>query len=692
MTTTPNGHAGLLTSFIDHFTRAIRQEMDAMRERMGSFEAELADGRRVEPASGQVETLACYHLVAADRRLVPGLECSLRSPGGEYLVRVEEATGALVTLSCQRGLEHPPEQATLVFYPWYLYERLLAVLTEINEQEFYVDRGLTLFGKIQPAKVPGPALRDHRALNDSQRAAVQLCVDADLAFVWGPPGTGKTTTLAHIVDELAAHGRRLLVLATTNAAVDQALATIVREPGMAEPIERGRVVRLGRSDAPTFGTGLHEVVDRLHAAHRGRLDRLLARRPVLDAAHAACRKALEALSATREPCQLALFGGHADQDQPVELTGIFTPPRHRGLARLAPADLARVVRQRLRRLERVDSLAAARVSECRTFLQGKERAVIEDAGVVLATLTNAYFSPLLNGQRFDVVIVEEASMAVLPALFYAACLGRAKTVMVGDPCQLPSIVQSDADYVRQVMGRNIFEVTVPEPLRSPFVALLDVQYRMHPVIGALVSDTFYQGKLGHSPEMEECETIAGYAPFAGAPLVVLDLAGQSRCSKSAKGASRLNETNARISAELARQAIRSGAQSVAIITPYVAQVQAIRSILKGEAAAGGRIECSTVHRFQGRERDVIILDTVDAEPMAPGVLLNERGESSSAARLINVAISRARGKLVLVADVEYFQRRAPGGVMNRVITRACRTGRRESAKPGRPGPQPAAWR
>ena len=70
-------------------------------------------------------------------------------------------------------------------------------------------------------------------------------------------------------------------------------------------------------------------------------------------------------------------------------------------------------------------------------------AVLKKAGFevrVAASVQEALLE--INTQRFDALIVEEASMAVLPALFYAACLGRRKTVMVGDPCQLPAIVQS----------------------------------------------------------------------------------------------------------------------------------------------------------------------------------------------------------------------------------------------------------
>ena len=77
----------------------------------------------------------------------------------------------------------------------------------------------------------------------------------------------------------------------------------------------------------------------------------------------------------------------------------------------------------------------------------------------------------------------------------------------------------------------------------------------------------------------------------------------------------------------------------------------------------------------------MILDTVDAEPMKPGVLLSERGAHSTAHHLINVAISRARGKLIVVADVGYFERRAPGSVVTRMVMRALAVGHREILRP-----------
>ena len=671
---------GLLASFIAHFTRAIRQEMEAMRERRGSFEVVLTDGRRTvldEPEGGAAYT---FRALSLDDKLVAGLECTLRTSDTEHLVRVDRIDGSDVTLWSERPVALQDGQAVLVIYPWFLYEKLLKVLEEIDPQRFAVERALTLFGKLDATTEPRALIRVHTALNASQRAAVQLCSDSDLSFVWGPPGTGKTTTLAHIVTELLAQGLRVLVLSTTNAALDQALEKIAADAEMGEAIHAGKVVRIGRSEGTAFGAALGDVVIRLHAVQQAALDRMSSRRPAVALAVRRCEEALHNLSGADVPYQDSLFGEARPRRPPVHLDDIFSPPRAAALQDRSPAELAGVVRRRTARLVRTLALYDKAIAESKQALLNKERDVVDGASLVLSTLTNCYFSPLMAEQRFDVVIVEEASMAVLPALFYAACLGRRKTVMVGDPCQLPSIVQSNADYVRKVMGRNIFEVAVAEPLSSPLVAMLDVQYRMHPLIGELVSDLFYAGRLKHGGDPAMRERIAAREPHRGEPLVVLDTAGRTTCQPGSGGQSRINVMTADLCVDLAIRAVRAGADSVAIITPYVDQARAIRARLKEQAGDQGdvrQIECSTVHRFQGQERDVVILDTVDAEPMKPGVLLSERGAHSTAQNLINVAISRARGKLIVVADVGYFEQRAAGSVVARMVGRALAVGRRE---------------
>jgi len=651
-----------------------------MRERRGSFEVVLTGGQRNvvdEPETGASYT---FRAPSLDEKLVAGVECTLRTADAEHLVRIDGLDGNDVTLWSERVVALMDGNAVLVIYPWFLYERLLKALQEIDPHRFAVDRAMTLFGKHHATFERRELMRAHTSLNASQRAAVQLCSDSDLAFVWGPPGTGKTTTLAHIVSELLAQELRVLILSTTNAALDQALERIAADAEMGEAIQAGKVVRIGRSDGPTYGAALRDVVIRLHSVHQQALDRLSRRRPEIALALRACEEALFALSDANVPYQDSLFGGPRPRRPPARLEDIFSPSRAVELQDRAPDELVGLIRRRAARLVMALSLCDKAVAQRKKALLNKEHDVVDGASLVLSTLTNGYFSPLMAEQRFDVLIVEEASMAVLPALFYAACLGRRKTVIVGDPCQLPSIVQSNEDYVRKVMGRNIFEVAVAEPLSSPLVAMLDVQYRMHASIGELVSDLFYAGRLKHGGDPATRERIAAREPFGGSPLVVVDTDGRTTCQPGPGGQSRINVVTADLCVALARRAIRAGAESVAIITPYVDQAREMRSRLKqqaGDQEDGAQIECSTVHRFQGQERDVVILDTVDAEPMKPGVLLSERGARSTAQNLINVAISRARGKLVVVADVRYFERRAIGSVVTRMIMRALAVGRHE---------------
>jgi superfamily I DNA and/or RNA helicase len=236
--------------------------------------------------------------------------------------------------------------------------------------------------------------------------------------------------------------------------------------------------------------------------------------------------------------------------------------------------------------------------------------------------------------------------------------------MVGDPRQLPPIVQSDDVDVRRAIGRNVFEVTVPDPMGSPIVAMLDVQYRMHPDIGALVGALFYGGRLVHAAA--GVDEIAARAPFPGRAVAIVDV--KSTCERSQKGSSRVNLTSAERTADLALEAVRAGTTSVAVITPYAAQAAEIRRMLAARRI-GDSVECSTIHRFQGRECDVVLIDLVDAHPMRPSALV------ADAPNLLNVSISRARGKLVVVADVGYFQTVDPDGLVASML----RAARRDSA-------------
>ena len=690
----------MLQRFLDSFTRAIRGEMDAMRQRLGPFEVPLTQGVPLESEPESKVHQYAFRVSRADDRLVGGSECSLVAGARQSLVTLTEISGTRLVLRSEEPIDLQARPLLLAIYPWFLYQRLLGCLHDLGESDgYYIHSALATFGKaparhfqtpaaespaasMAPAPMTGVAMAEWDAsqltdLNASQQRALQLCHERSPAFVWGPPGTGKTTTLSRIVLSLMGQGLRVLVTSTTHAAVDQVLAHLARMDSAQEPLDKGLIVRLGQTQASTFGASLHEVVDRVHARKRDQRERLEQRQRDARIRAQRCGELLGRLDAAAQPQQLGLFGEQAPTPLTRrELESVFRPFL---AARLhgAPVDQLRATFARRRqRLERVGELARVRSLRLAEFLLQSQAAVVREARAVLATMTHVYLSRPLQSQRFDVVIVEEAGMAVLPTLFYCASLARERVVLVGDPRQLPPIVQSPSPYVHRAMGRSIFQVTVPEPHHSDLVVMLDTQYRMHPVIGELVSGLFYDGCLQHSPSVAATESITARAPYPGHPVVVVDTAGQSRCATPQGSFSRYNETTARHCVDLAAEAVRAGIQSVAVITPYVEQSRLIRRLLPRDERVRQRVECRTVHRFQGGERDLVILDTVDTAPYRPGVLLAGGEPGSGAANLINVSISRARGKLVIIADVEYFHRQAEGRPIDRMLQAAIRVGER----------------
>jgi superfamily I DNA and/or RNA helicase len=658
--------------FIVAFERALAEEIVAARERATAAELPLANGKAGEEAANAGRFAYGFELTRADDSLVPGMECAVRAAGRDYPVLLGRTSGRELRLWARERLPLSTP-ASLIMTPWRFFEKLKTRLGQIDLASDGVQRALALFGKGErrPCTPPAPAAAGD--LNESQTRAVQLCAASDIAFVWGPPGTGKTRTLARIIADLYARGQRLLVTSTTNAAVDEALAKIASSGLLADALRGTEVVRLGQTEAETHGAALVDVLLRSETVLDQRIGKLRARLRSSAAELERTQAALDALHSARTSSQQSLFG--ETRGVRLDARSSYWLATRKRLRALNDHELERWLARRVERLTRVQSLARVGLHAAEQRLSERERRVVAGARVVLATLANVYSSPLLEGERFDAVIVEEAGMASLPAVFFAATLSRRKLIMVGDPEQLPPIVQARTPLSRKVMGRNIFDVSVPNRHESELVVMLDEQHRMHPQIGELVSQLFYDGKLRNAPGVAEREALALLEPFPGHAVTVVDTAGHTSCELAKGSHSRLNAASARLSVELARRARAAGAGDVAIVTPYAQQAQHIRRML---GADGKDIACSTVHRFQGQERDVIVLDTVDAPPQKPGILTSSTDEQGSAANLINVSISRARGKLIVIADVEYFKQQAPGAPVTRLIEAALRVGHRAS--------------
>lgn len=624
--------------FVASFRKGLELEKAALRSDSTAYEV-VVD----RPAALEENQYACT-VPRPSERLTAGVQCSLREPSGrEVPVTLVRWDGHQLSFKTEAPLVAEDGPWKLVFVPWFLYDEMDRALDEVA----YPESCLRAFGKLPSTRTEREPVTLDRPLNESQREAVQLGVESELAVLWGPPGTGKTTTLAQLVANLVRLERRVLITSTTHAALDQVLEQLRRTSALEPLFKSHEVVLLSE---------LHETVrcrqEKEHAVllrSQTRLD--LARARALTLAPVLAR-AREAADAAR---QLDLFADPPAALRAAELAPVLGWARAEKLT--SPDEQLAMLARLAARLKALEEGWRRRAREARAVLAGGQQEAVEAARILLTTLANSYVSPLLKGQAFDSVIVEEAGMALLPAVYLAAGRARGQVILVGDPRQLPSILTSRDAYAHQALGRNIFDVLGDRPERR----MLDVQYRMHPQIGELVSRLFYAGGLRH--EARDAERIAALAPFPGEAVVVVDVPGEARTDPG--DYSRYNPASAAKAAELAAAAAAQGL-TVAVIAPYRKQVARLQKLVNDE-----RIDCATVHRFQGHERDVVILDVTDAPPLEPGVLLAGRGPTAASANLLNVSLSRARGKLILVADVRYIHTRAAGTVLHRVFEAAA---------------------
>lgn len=263
---------------------------------------------------------------------------------------------------------------------------------------------------------------------------------------------------------------------------------------------------------------------------------------------------------------------------------------------------------------------------------------------------------LAENQAFDVVIFDEASMAYIPQIFYACSLASQQFLCFGDFRQLaPISLCEEAIGLKQDIYRFLNIIDENGHLHGhPWLVMLDQQYRIRHDMMHFINARFYDQLIVSGPSHQNNE-IADNAPFRGEALILCDLSDLYCPVKKTTEHSRINILSALVAFYLSVEAERSGL-SVGIITPYAAQARLLNRLMMDFRSNGRKcqITCSTVHQFQGSERDVIIFDTVESFPSKRPGKLTSSNENGALERLVNVAVSRARGKIIVLANISFW--------------------------------------
>lgn len=295
-------------------------------------------------------------------------------------------------------------------------------------------------------------------------------------------------------------------------------------------------------------------------------------------------------------------------------------------------------------------------------IRQKEVQFVKEAKIIGTTLAKAANDETIYQKEYDLVILDEASMAYVPQVAFAAALSK-HIIICGDFKQLPPIASARDSLVKLWLKEDIFHrsgvaQSVEDGELHPHLFLLKEQRRMHPDISAFTNRVVYNDFVGnHESVATSRNSIMVAEPFANKASALVDtsLSGEY-CMSERTSHSRMNLWQLLLSFQLIHEAFVGGARSIGYVAPYRAQADLMGKLLDdlyAEERQTADIIAATVHRFQGSERDMMIFDTVDSYPQnRAGMLLTGR-ESE---RLINVAITRTKGKFVHVCDTSFISK------------------------------------
>jgi len=451
-------------------------------------------------------------------------------------------------------------------------------------------------------------------LNKSQQEAVIRSLAArDFFLIHGPPGTGKTITCVEVIAQLIKRGNKILTAADSNVAVDN-LVERLDKIGV-------NVVRIGHPARI------------IPALRRRSLDYLVQDEPDYRKAQEFRKRAYELKEDMKRYIMPEMRWRRGLSDEEIMLLA-----SEGATTRGIPLKKIEGMKKWLDLKHELDRL----FGDARELEERAIRRIIKAAAVICTTNSTAG-SEILKAEKFDFAVIDEATQSTEPSALIAVLKAK-RFIMAGDHKQLPPTVLNEEAACRS-FTKSLFERLLAlhgDKIR----VMLDVQYRMNEEIAEFPNREFYDGKL-KADEQVKRRTLRDILPESVdedsedvKPFLFIDTCDELEERVRKGSTSRENPGEAKLVKDVAERLLNRGIrpEDIAVISPYDDQVAQIKRMLHVEG-----LEIKTVDGFQGREKEVVIVSFVRSNKSGTIGFLKDL-------RRLNVSITRAKRKLVLIGD------------------------------------------
>ena len=559
--------------------------------------------------------------------------------------------------------------------------------------------------------------------NEDQLNAINLSLKNSICFIWGPPGTGKTQTLGMIAYNLIKSGKRILFASNTNRAVDVGVLALINRYSENEDDFIKEITRYGQialvENENLWKASFEKQVELLREEMKSKIEKEInllriyrkvkSEYIVLTEKVNRLHNVNQSISEKENQFKSIIYKLKELKSQisNFENSNFITSIKHilsgvskenlesqftqfQTKGRLLKTQIDELKREKTELEEQTKNidLIKQKYNSCKskidnyggekkleeiieTGLTIDEFALIKEKYFIGATLAKIVMNELFWKLKFDVFIVDEASMVNLPFLYAIASLAKSKVIIIGDPLQLPPISISKKNEVRRWFENDIFsfvsQATSVESLfkwnqeNQHFIVFLSIQYRMASDLCSLISKFFYKNQLVNGiNESDKNGDIIFANTSALSPVTQKAHGSKFKPYNKTHAIKIINAINHAISKDI------YSPDDIGIILPFTYSVTYIRKVLRENNLS--KIEVGTIHTFQGREKNVIIFDTVMAGVNYTVRPFDEvKTSQKGVSQLLNVALSRSKKDIYIIADLDHFERKYVGKIINRLL-------------------------